>query len=171
MPAHPFRSAVLAAVLLAAVLVAAGCSQRDENATAIPFSLGGSSMVYGFTPTPTAFVPVPGKEASHEGHSAEATQAPASGPEAGKKIYLSVGCTACHTIEGLSGGQVGPNLTHVASTAGKRVPGLDAEAYFRKKETTPGFNTVEGFPAGMMPALVKPGPDMDALVAFLLTRQ
>ena len=33
----------------------------------------------------------------------------------GKQVFLEVGCVACHTIEGLSPGVIGPNLTHVGS--------------------------------------------------------
>jgi cytochrome c oxidase subunit 2 len=33
----------------------------------------------------------------------------------GKAMFLEVGCAACHTINGLSPGIIGPNLTHVGS--------------------------------------------------------
>jgi cytochrome c oxidase subunit 2 len=33
----------------------------------------------------------------------------------GKQVYLEVGCVACHTIEGISPGVIGPNLTHIGS--------------------------------------------------------
>ncbi|HEY6419039.1 MAG TPA: cytochrome c oxidase subunit II [Candidatus Binataceae bacterium] len=47
--------------------------------------------------------------------------APAANPAAeqyaaaGAKIFANSPCTACHTIEGVSKGYVGPNLTHVGS--------------------------------------------------------
>ncbi|MGH9277425.1 MAG: cytochrome c oxidase subunit II, partial [Acidimicrobiales bacterium] len=42
--------------------------------------------------------------------------APASGPAAtGFNLFTSKGCAGCHTIEGLSTGSVGPNLTHLQS--------------------------------------------------------
>ena len=31
----------------------------------------------------------------------------------GEKVFLSVGCSGCHTIEGVSNGTIGPDLTHV----------------------------------------------------------
>ena len=33
----------------------------------------------------------------------------------GKQVFLEVGCVACHTIEGISPGILGPNLTHFGS--------------------------------------------------------
>ena len=33
----------------------------------------------------------------------------------GKQAFLATGCVACHTIAGVSGGTIGPNLTHVGS--------------------------------------------------------
>jgi mono/diheme cytochrome c family protein len=35
----------------------------------------------------------------------------------GKALFLSKGCAGCHTIEGVSAGTVGPNLTHMGSKA------------------------------------------------------
>jgi cytochrome c oxidase subunit II len=31
----------------------------------------------------------------------------------GEKVFLSVGCSGCHTIQGVSNGTIGPDLTHV----------------------------------------------------------
>lgn len=167
------------ALALSLVMLMSACAEPAPDRSA-PFSLGGNSVVVGFTPTPTPFMPKSeGDGHAENGHDGEATpppQSPGAGdPVAqGQKLFLSVGCTGCHTIQGLPGatGKVGPELTHVASTAGQRVPGMTAEQYFRRKVTEPGFNTVGGFPPGVMPpGLVKEGPDLDALVAFLLTRQ
>jgi len=33
----------------------------------------------------------------------------------GKAVFLEVGCVACHTIQGVSPGIIGPNLTHVGT--------------------------------------------------------
>lgn len=33
----------------------------------------------------------------------------------GKNVFMQVGCVACHTIQGVSPGVLGPNLTHVGS--------------------------------------------------------
>jgi cytochrome c oxidase subunit II len=41
---------------------------------------------------------------------------PSGGPEAeGLQTFEQKGCAGCHTIQGVSDGNVGPNLTHVAS--------------------------------------------------------
>jgi cytochrome c oxidase subunit 2 len=33
----------------------------------------------------------------------------------GKQVFLEVGCVACHTIQGVSPGIIGPNLTHIGT--------------------------------------------------------
>ena len=38
-----------------------------------------------------------------------------AGAPPGKALFLQKGCVACHTIEGVSSGTVGPNLTHEGS--------------------------------------------------------
>jgi len=40
-----------------------------------------------------------------------------AGAPPGKALFLQKGCVACHTIEGVSSGTVGPNLTHEGSKA------------------------------------------------------
>jgi mono/diheme cytochrome c family protein len=37
--------------------------------------------------------------------------------EAGKAVFLKMGCTACHTIKGVSTGAVGPNLSAIGTDA------------------------------------------------------
>jgi len=44
-----------------------------------------------------------------------ATPAPGSAAERGKAVYSRSACLACHTIQGVSPGVIGPNLTHVGS--------------------------------------------------------
>ena len=49
------------------------------------------------------------------------TKSPPASPDStslagqGKTTFLAVGCIACHTVEGISAGVIGPNLTHVGS--------------------------------------------------------
>jgi hypothetical protein len=48
----------------------------------------------------------------------------------GREIFLgSGGCAACHTIDGISEGVVGPDLTHLGVDAASRKPGMSAEEY------------------------------------------
>ncbi len=50
-----------------------------------------------------------------------AQQAPPAQPDSlsaagrGRQVFLTVGCAGCHTVRGVSPGQIGPDLTHVAS--------------------------------------------------------
>jgi len=73
--------------------------------------------------------------------------------ERGKQVFVTSGCGGCHTIEGISAGQVGPNLTRVGQVAGTRVPGKSAEEYLREAVVNPDAVVVEGFPAGVMPPI------------------
>ena len=45
----------------------------------------------------------------------------------GKQLFTSLACAGCHTVQGLTGGKVGPELTHIASqkTPIGGVAGLD----------------------------------------------
>jgi cytochrome c oxidase subunit 2 len=82
----------------------------------------------------------------------------------GAKVFANSPCTTCHMIEGISKGYIGPDLTHFGSrttlAAGvlKNTPENVAKWIGNPQETKPGAN---------MPALLLPGPKMDALVAYL----
>ena len=82
----------------------------------------------------------------------------------GAKVFANSPCTTCHMIEGISKGYIGPDLTHFGSrttlAAGvlKNTPENVAKWIENPQETKPGAN---------MPALLLPGPKMDALVAYL----
>ena len=94
----------------------------------------------------------------------------------GAQVFLEVTgptCASCHTIEGLPGadGVVGPELTHIGTVAGTRVPGLSAEEYIRQSIQQPGAFVVEGFPDVMPPGLRDQMSDeqFEALVQYLLS--
>ena len=82
----------------------------------------------------------------------------------GAKVFANSPCTTCHMIQGISKGYIGPDLTHFGSrttlAAGvlKNTPENVAKWIENPQETKPGAN---------MPALLLPGPKMDALVAYL----
>ena len=46
-----------------------------------------------------------------------AAPAPGTLAERGKAVYVSTACIGCHTIQGVSPGVIGPNLTHVGARA------------------------------------------------------
>lgn len=115
----------------------------------------------------------------------EEAAAPAGDPEAGKEVFLNVGgCGACHTIEGVEGatGQVGPNLTQIATRAAQvaEKAGVDsAEAYIRQSILDPNAYIAEECPlgpcvAGTMPQTFKDQlseKQLNDLVAFLMQQK
>jgi cytochrome c oxidase subunit 2 len=82
----------------------------------------------------------------------------------GAKVFADSPCTTCHMIQGVSKGYIGPDLTHFGSrttlAAGvlKNTPENVARWIEDPQEIKPGAN---------MPALLLPGPQMNALVAYL----
>ena len=91
---------------------------------------------------------------------------------AGQTVFTNSGCVACHTIEGVPGavGQIGPELTHVATIAATR-KSLSAEAYIRESIENPTEFVVDGF-GPLMPTLrgAMTDEDFENLVAFLLSQ-
>lgn len=83
------------------------------------------------------------------------------------------GCGACHTIQGLSTGNVGPELTHIGTEAADRQPGMSAEEYIRESLQNPSAFVVEGFPPAMPANIANTmsDPEFEALVQFLLAQE
>lgn len=123
-----------------------------------------------------------------EGSPAEGGEAapPVSGdPAAGQQVFLGTGgCGACHTIAGVEGanGQVGPELTHIATIAEDLAPeaGVDsAAAYIRQSIVEPNAYVVKDCPTGdCVPGTMPNNFDdqltdeqIDDLVAFLMQQQ
>ena len=90
------------------------------------------------------------------------------------------GCTACHTVEGVSQGILGPELTNIASVAGSRVPDQSAEEYLRISITDPDDYTAgtadgldqdyqEGLMQATMAGINLTPEEIDTLVEYLLT--
>ncbi len=105
------------------------------------------------------------------------TPVPPNG-EDGEAIFTgSGGCAACHTIEGVTAGLVGPDLTHIGTDAGTRKPGVSAEAYIEESIRKPEVFVAEGVeratPGLMTAALTAKLTDgqVDALVEFLLKQK
>jgi len=90
---------------------------------------------------------------------------------AGQAVFTKAGCVGCHTIQGISTGMIGPELTNVATNAATRIAGMSAEAYIRQSEEEPGAFLVEGF-GPLMPSLreVMTDDEFEDLIAFLMTQ-
>jgi cytochrome c oxidase subunit 2 len=86
----------------------------------------------------------------------------------GKTVFLTKGCTGCHTRAGVSEGFIGPELTNLADRAGVRVEGLTAEEYVRQSVLDPQAYIVSGY-GGQMPVLPVDTEELDALVEYLLS--
>lgn len=88
----------------------------------------------------------------------------------GRELFRNGACAGCHTIKGLTGGKVGPELTHIASqkTPIADVPGLTVNAENLKKWIS---NPPATKPGTQMPNLGLPADQIDALVKFLLTQK
>ena len=103
--------------------------------------------------------------------------------ECGRQVFVSqasgqpLWCSQCHTIEGVSIGLIGPDLTHMATDAATRIPGTSAEDYIRQSITAPESFVAEGVDratTGLMTTDITSGLDkdqVDALVAFLLAQK
>jgi cytochrome c2 len=64
-------------------------------------------------------------------------------------------CATCHTIEGIATGQIGPELTHIASMAADRIKepayggsATDAASYIRESILTPNAFIASDCPTG-----------------------
>ncbi len=92
----------------------------------------------------------------------------------GQRVFLESGCIGCHTIEGLSAGTVGPNLTQFGTEAADMVAGLSAEQYIRQLILMPNAFVIEGYPENVMPQnfgeVLNQG-QLDDLVVFLLAQK
>ncbi len=109
---------------------------------------------------------------------APATDTPTVSSDDGEAIFTgSGGCAACHTIEGVTAGLVGPDLTHIGTDAGTRKPGVSAEEYISESIREPEVFVAEGveraIPGLMTAALTANLTDgqVDALVEFLLKQK
>ena len=132
--------------IVATVALAAGCSD----------SRPGGKIV---TPTPTKVI---GKVANPNAN------VPKGDPTAGKALFTSNGCGACHTFTPAAAtGKVGPDLDKLAQFATAANLGT-LDAFTRQSITDPGAYTEKGFAAGVMPAFSTLSPkQLSDLVAFL----
>lgn len=99
---------------------------------------------------------------------ASAAEESAPGSVEGETVFLTKGCTGCHSRAGVSEGFIGPDLTALADRAGDRVAGLSAEEYVRQSVLDPQVYIVDGY-GEQMPVLPVDTAELDALVEYLLS--
>lgn len=126
------------------VLVAAGC--------------GSGSVVAPTARTVVGELPKPGK-----GDAAK-----------GKQLYVSLGCNACHTLDGAR--SAGPTFKNLAGKQEKLDNGQSVKAddeYLVESITDPDKLIAAGYQRGIMTSVIKPGQvsqsDAASLVAFIKT--
>ena len=89
----------------------------------------------------------------------------------GETLFRQGACPTCHTIQGISTGTIGPDLTHIATVGASRKAGIAADAYIRESIEQPNAFVAPGFSSpSAMPQGLAAGPQLDDLVAFLLTK-
>jgi len=115
-----------------------------------------------------AFVQTPGEFQSWvDGQRLAATAPPDGSPATeGLTLFASKGCSGCHTVEGVSAGKVGPNLTHLqtrTSFAGA-VLAMNPDNLATWLHNPPGVK-----PGSKMPNLNLSGDEITKLVAYLET--
>jgi cytochrome c oxidase subunit II len=92
-----------------------------------------------------------------------------SGPGAGKSVFTSQGCGACHTLQAAGAtGKVGPDLDKLPEEAKKAGQPLDA--FVRESIVNPNAYVQPGFPKNVMPQTFGslPKAQLDALVQYLV---
>ncbi len=92
----------------------------------------------------------------------------------GKAIVLGKGgCVGCHKIEGtIAQGTLGPDLTHVATAAETREPGVAVADYLMTSLVNPSAFVVAGYPDNIMPKTFSQTltpAELDDVVAYLST--
>lgn len=93
----------------------------------------------------------------------------AQSPDNGESVFAG-NCAACHST-----GEdtiIGPGLSGLADRAGSTVDGQSADDYLRESIVDPTAFVVDGFAAGLMPAIFEASlsaGDLDDLVAYLGT--
>lgn len=104
----------------------------------------------------------------------ERPQAGKGNAAAGKKLYTSLACQGCHTLNGT--GSAGPTFKGLAGSERKLTDGETVTAddeYLLESITDPDKLIVAGFQPGIMTSVIKQGQvsqtDAQSLVAFIKT--
>ncbi len=102
-------------------------------------------------------------------NTAEPTPTLTSFEQLGQSVY-TLRCAQCHVLVPDTI-VIGPSLAGIATRAGSRVPGYDAQAYIEESILSPKAYLVEGFPDTMPTNFSKDltSEEFQAVVAFLMT--
>jgi cytochrome c oxidase subunit 4 len=149
----------------------------EANATAFEHGAEDGPHPPAEPPRPPA-APPPGEPSGPP----EAPPADTGGPgelaAQGRSIFTGKGgCAACHTIEGVSSGLVGPDLTHIGTDGANRKPGTSAREYIRESIREPEAfiaSGVERANPGLMTSAITASlsdAEVEALVEFLLAQK
>jgi cytochrome c oxidase subunit II len=91
---------------------------------------------------------------------------------AGREIFISAGCNACHTLDDADAtAEVGPDLNELAAVAEDRDPKQSAEEYVEESIVDPPASVVKGYSGDTMPgnfADQLTPEEIDTLVKYLL---
>ena len=122
-------------------------------------------------PGATADTPTPEATTEPTGGSAEVIAQ-------GQEVFSGVGgCGVCHTVEGVSAGLVGPDLSNLGTDAASRKPGMTAREYIEESIRSPEAFVASGveraFPGIMTEAITGGLSDdqVNTLVEFLLAQK
>ena len=119
------------------------------------------------TVTVTASAPAPTTTASGPKATTTAAAAPSA---AGKAIFISAGCGACHTFKAAgTSAKVGPDLD-TAPAKDAKTAGVALDAFVKQSITDPNAFISPGFPKGVMPTTfgsTLSATKLAALVSFI----
>ena len=86
----------------------------------------------------------------------------------GKELFTSLACAGCHTVKGLTGGKVGPDLTDIARTTNPRtIAGVLPVNLANLEKWITNPKAVK--PSTAMPNLGLDAATVDAIAKFLMT--
>ncbi|MCY1428775.1 Alternative cytochrome c oxidase subunit 2 [compost metagenome] len=91
----------------------------------------------------------------------------AAGPEQGQQLAASLGCLACHSLDGSKG--IGPTWKGLYGSTVTLADGSQVKAdddYLRESVLNPGARMVKGYPP-VMPTFTPSDQDMATLIAFI----